>query len=78
MPAPNGHCRLACSLKRAFPGLPLIVLTAWAWTPRRAPPGNERGIVALVIGLGLGVVLLPPCLIAMCLPIFRQAASGDG
>jgi hypothetical protein len=57
--------------------LPLIVLAAFTWTPRRTP-GNERGIVALVIGLGLGVVLLPPCLIAMYLPIFRLAAGGDG
>lgn len=70
--------RLFVEDRYVFFGLPLIVLAAFAWTPRRTPPGNERGIVALVIGLGLGVVLLPLCLIAMYLPIFRLAAGGDG
>lgn len=70
--------RLFVEARYAFFGLPLIVLAAFAWTPRRTPPGNERGIVALVIGLGLGVVLLPLCLIAMYLPIFRLAAAVDG
>lgn len=62
----------------AFFGLPLLVLAAWALTPRRAPPGNERGIVALAVGIGSGVVLLPLCLIAMYLPIFKMAAVVDG
>ncbi len=62
----------------AFFGLPLLVLAAWALTPRRTPAGNERGIVALVLAIGIGVVLLPLCLIAMYLPIFRLAAAGQG
>ena len=70
--------RLFVEARYAFFGLPLIVLAAWAWTPRRTPPGNERGIIALVIGFGLGVILLPLCLIAMYLPIFRLAAAVDG
>lgn len=70
--------RLFVEARYAFFGLPLIVLAAWAWTPRRTPPGNERGIVALVIGVGLGVVLLPLCLIAMYLPIFQLGAMVDG
>jgi type II secretory pathway component PulF len=69
--------RLFVEARYTFFGLPLIVLAAWAWTPRRTPPGNERGIVALVVGLGLGVVLLPLCLIAMYLPIFKLAAGVD-
>jgi type II secretory pathway component PulF len=62
----------------AFFGLPLIVLAAWALTPRRTPPGNERGIVALVIAIGLGVILLPAAVIAMYLPIFRMAGTVEG
>lgn len=69
--------RLFIEARYAFFGLPLLVLAAWAWTPRRTPPGNERGIVALVLGIGIGVILLPLCLIAMYLPIFKLAAVVD-
>jgi uncharacterized membrane protein YhdT len=70
--------RLFVEARYAFFGLPLIVLVAWALTPRRTPPGNERGIVALVVGIGIGMILLPLCLIAMYLPIFRLAAMVEG
>lgn len=70
--------RLFVEARYAFFGLPLIVLVAWALTPRRTPPGNERGIVALVVGIGMGMILLPLCLIAMYLPIFRLAAMVEG
>lgn len=70
--------RLFVEGRYVFFGLPLIVLVAWALTPRRTPPGNERGIVALVVGIGLGVILLPLCLIAMYLPIFQLAAVVEG
>lgn len=64
--------------RHAFFGLPLFVFAAWVLTPRRTPPGNERGIVALVVGLGLGVILVPLSVIAMYLPIFRMAATAGG
>jgi type II secretory pathway component PulF len=70
--------RLFVDARYALFGLPLIVVAAWAWTPRRTPPGNERGVVALLVGIGLGVVLLPLFLIAMYLPIFRLAGTVEG
>jgi type II secretory pathway component PulF len=70
--------RLFLEARYAFFGLPLIVLATWAWTPRRTPPSNERGIVALVVGVGLSMVLLPLCLIAMYLPIFQLGAMVEG
>lgn len=70
--------RLFVEARYAFFGLPLIVLAVWALTPRRTPPGNERGIVALVVGIGMGMILLPLCLIAMYLPIFRLASMVEG
>ena len=70
--------RLFVEGRYAFFGLPLIVLAGWALTPRRTPPGNERGIVALVLGIGLAVILLPLCVIAVYLPIFRLAATAEG
>jgi uncharacterized membrane protein YhdT len=70
--------RLFVEARYAFFCLPLIVLAAWALTRRRTPPGNERGIVALVVGIGMGMILLPLCLIAMYLPIFRLAAMVEG
>jgi uncharacterized membrane protein YhdT len=70
--------RLFVESRHAFFGLPLLVLAAWVLTPRRTPPGNERGIVALVVGIGSAVLLLPLCLIAMYLPIFQLAGAVDG
>lgn len=70
--------RLFVEGRYAFFGLPLIVLAAWALTPRRTPPGNERGTVALVSGIGLAVILVPLCVIAVYLPIFRLAAAVEG
>jgi type II secretory pathway component PulF len=70
--------RLFVAGRYALFGLPVLVLAAWALTPRRTPPGNERGIVALVVGIGLGVILLPLCVIAMYLPIFQLAAVVGG
>ncbi len=70
--------RLFVEGRYAFFGLPVLVVAAWALTPRRTPPGNERGIVALVVGIGSGIVVLPLCLIAMYLPIFQMAAVVDG
>jgi type II secretory pathway component PulF len=70
--------RLFLEGRYALFGLPLLVLAAWALTPRRTPPGNQRGVVALAVGIGMGAILLPLCLIAMYLPIFRMAAAVDG
>ena len=70
--------RLFLEGRHALFGLPLIVLAAWAFTPRRTPPGNERGIVALVVGIGVGVILLPLCVAAMYWPIFQLAHVVDG
>lgn len=70
--------RMFLSGRYALFALPLIVMTAWALTPRRTPPGNERGIVAVLVGIGLGVILLPLCVIAMYLPIFHLAGAVDG
>ena len=70
--------RLFVDGRYVFFGLPLIVLAGWALTPRRTPPGNERGIVALVLGIGLALILVPLCAIAVYLPIFRLAAAAEG
>lgn len=69
--------RLFVEYRHALFAMPLLVLAAWALTPRRTPPGNERGVVALVVGIGLGILLLPLCLIAMYLPIFMLAGTVD-
>lgn len=63
--------RLFVEYRHALFAMPLLVLAAWALTPRRTPQGNERGVVALVVGIGLGIPLLPPFVIAMYQPIFR-------
>jgi type II secretory pathway component PulF len=70
--------RLFVNGRYAFFALPLMVFAAWVLTPRRTPPGNERGIVALVLGVGLAVILVPLCVIAVYLPIFRMAAAAEG
>ncbi len=69
--------RMFVEYRHALFAMPLLVLAAWALTPRRTPPGSERGIVALVVGIGLGILLLPLCLIAMYLPIFMLPGVVD-
>ena len=65
--------RLFLEGRYALFGLPLIVLAAWTLTPRQTPPGNERGIVALVVGIGISAILLPLCLMAMYWPVVHSA-----
>ena len=71
--------RLFIDGRAFFWALPLIVLAIWAFIPRRTvPPDNKRGIVAMLAGIGLAVILLPLCLLAMYLPVFTLASTIDG
>lgn len=56
--------------------LPALVLLAWWSTP--AVPGrpNRRGLVALLVGIGLPLVLAPLVVIGLYLPIFGMAGVG--
>lgn len=56
--------------------LPALVLLAWWLTP--AVPGrpNRRGLVALLVGVGLPLVLVPLVVIGLYLPIFGMAGVG--
>ncbi len=56
---------------------PLIVPVASAWVPLRTPEDRRRGIVALLLGVAVGVLLPMLCLFAMYLPIFKLAAIVD-
>ena len=50
--------------------LPGIALLAWWLTPVAPGRPNRRGLVALLVGVGLPLVLAPVVLIGLYLPVF--------
>lgn len=55
--------------------VPLLVPVVSACVPLRTPEDKRRGIVALLLGVAIGVVLPLLCMFAMYLPIFKLAAA---
>ncbi|MBL8261785.1 MAG: hypothetical protein JNM58_05105 [Xanthomonadaceae bacterium] len=58
--------------------LPLVVLLTWKLTPDLPGRPNRRGVMALLIGIGLPVVLVPLVVIGLYMPIFGLAGVVDG
>ena len=58
--------------------LPVVVLLAWKLTPAIPGRPNHRGVVALLIGIGLPLVLVPLVVIGLYMPIFGLAGVVDG
>ena len=58
-----------------FP-LPGVALLAWCSTPVVPGRPNRRGLVALLVGVGLPLVLAPLVVIGLYLPIFGMAGVG--
>ncbi|MFD0724771.1 hypothetical protein [Lysobacter brunescens] len=59
-------------------GLPVLVLLAWWLTPAVPGQPNRRGLVALLVGVGLPVVLVPLVVIGLYLPIFMLGDAVGG
>jgi type II secretory pathway component PulF len=55
--------------------LPLLVPVAAAFVRVRSPEDSRRGVVALLLGLAIGIGLPMLCGLAMYLPIFKLAAQ---
>ena len=58
--------------------LPLLVLLAWRLTPAVPGQPNQRGLVALLVGVGLPLVLVPVVVIGLYLPIFMLGDAVGG
>ena len=58
--------------------LPLLVPVLSSFVRVRAADDKRRGILALLLGVGIGVALPMVCLFSMYLPIFGLAAGVDG
>lgn len=56
---------------------PLLVPVAASFVRVRTPEDKRRGIVALLLGVAIGIALPLLCLFAMYLPIFMMAAATD-
>ncbi len=57
--------------------LPLLVPVLSSLVRVRTPEDKHRGIVALLLGVGIGVALPMGCLLSMYLPIFGLASGVD-
>jgi type II secretory pathway component PulF len=57
--------------------LPLLVPIAAAFVRVRSPDDGRRGVVALLLGLAIGIGLPMLCVLAMYLPIFGLAAQAE-
>ncbi len=57
--------------------LPLLVPALSSFVRVRTPDDKRRGIVALLLGVGIGVALPMGCLLSMYLPIFQLGATVD-
>lgn len=55
--------------------LPLLVPIAASFVRVRTPEDHRRGVVALLLGLAIGIGLPLACMFAMYLPIFGLAAK---
>lgn len=58
--------------------LPVVVVLAWWLTPVTPGRPNRRGLVALLVGVGLPLVLVPVVVIGLYMPIFAMAGVVDG
>lgn len=58
--------------------LPLLVPVLSSFVRVRTADDKRRGILALLLGVGIGFALPMVCLFSMYLPIFGLAASVDG
>lgn len=58
--------------------LPAVPLLAWHLTPAVPGQPNRRGLVALLIGIGLPLVLVPLIVISLYVPIFMLADTAGG
>lgn len=58
--------------------LPFAALLAWWLTPAVPGQPNRRGLVAVLVGVGLPLVLVPLIVIGLYLPIFAMAGTVDG
>ena len=56
--------------------LPVLVLLAWWLTPVVPGRPNRRGLVALLVGVGLPLVLVPLVVTGLYMPIFGMAGVG--
>ncbi len=57
--------------------LPLLVPVLSSFVRVRTPDDKRRGIVALLLGVGIGFALPMVCLFSMYLPIFQLGATVD-
>ena len=57
--------------------LPLLVPVLSSFVRVRTPDDKRRGIVGLLLGVGIGFALPMVCLLSMYLPIFQLAAAVD-
>jgi uncharacterized BrkB/YihY/UPF0761 family membrane protein len=58
--------------------LPVVALLAWWLTPVVPGRPNRRGLVALLVGVGLPLVLVPLVVIGLYMPIFDMAGTVGG
>ena len=58
--------------------LPVVALLAWRLTPTVPGQPNKRGLVALLVGVGLPLVLVPLVVIGLYMPIFMLADTVGG
>lgn len=58
--------------------LPAVTLLAWHLTPAVPGQPNKRGLVALLIGVGLPLVLVPLVVIGLYMPIFMLGDTVGG
>lgn len=58
--------------------LPSVALLAWWLTPVVPGRPNQRGLVALLVGVGLPLVLLPLIVYGLYMPIFAMAGTVSG
>lgn len=58
--------------------LPLLVPVLSSFVRVRTPDDKRRGIVALLLGVGICFALPMVCLFSMYLPIFGLASGADG
>lgn len=57
--------------------LPLLVPVLSSFVRVRTPDDKRRGIVALLLGVGIGFALPMVCVFSMYLPIFQLGATVD-
>jgi len=58
--------------------LPVGVVLAWWLTPVTPGRPNRRGLVALLVGVGVPLILVPLVVIGLYMPIFALAGAAGG